>query len=305
MPSISRLSSANRASSDPKDRTNYTGKFTLEKCVEIVAESLKRARIKTGRITEENRQRFLAALGTLRRKKAKRVVYKLSPTALVEMSTAERQSESCGAAEIRRGNKTVFYTPGADKYLPDEQEEFFQAVIDEDGEFTSGRVLIPNQTDFRTPTNLAIADGTPERKFIREMTNRDNSQHIDAWLKNTPVGFYSTEYAWKKGEHPKRGEFSPDFFVKKGDRIFVVEIKDDSEINDPSPENVKKHQYASEHFVRLNEWLEREGKKTQYQFNMISPKSYPGFFQKLQSNDLVDYRSELDVAMLSANGEGN
>ena len=50
-----------------------------------------------------------------------------------------------------------------------------------------------------------------------------------------PVGFYSIEYAWKKGNKPKRGEFSPDFFIKQGDQIFVVEIKDDEEIADPSP----------------------------------------------------------------------
>ena len=52
--------------------------------------------------------------------------------------------------------------------------------------------------DFKTPANLVIADATPERRFIRELTNRDNAATLDAWLKNTPIGFYSIEYAWKK-----------------------------------------------------------------------------------------------------------
>ena len=62
---------------DPKDRTQYAKKFPLEKCEAIVRESLKQAKIKSGMITDDNRQKFLQALGTLRRKAAKRVIYKL------------------------------------------------------------------------------------------------------------------------------------------------------------------------------------------------------------------------------------
>ena len=50
---------------------------------------------------------------------------------------------------------------------------------------------------------------------------------LDAWLKNTPIGFYAIEYARKKGEHPKRGLFSPDLFIKQGDWTFVMEIKEE------------------------------------------------------------------------------
>lgn len=282
---------------DPKDRTAYAKKFPLAKCEAIVRESLKRAKIKSGRVTDENRQKFLQALGTLRRKSAKRVVYKLSPKALVTLNTGERQAESCSAAELRRGTKRVFYPPGCEATLEDEQREFFRELQDPDGDFASGREPVANAADFKTPTNLVIADATPERKFVRELCNRDYAAHIDAWLKNTPVGFYSIEYAWKKGEHPKRGEFSPDFFIKQGDWIFVVEIKDDGEIAEPSAENVKKHEYASAHFARLNKWLEKENLPTRYQFDMLSPQDYGKFFTKLRRRDLVGFRSELDVAM--------
>ncbi|MDA3934011.1 MAG: restriction endonuclease subunit R, partial [Gammaproteobacteria bacterium] len=154
--------------------------------------------------------------------------------------------------------------------------------------------------DFKSPANLVIADATPERKFVRQLTTRDNARKLDAWLKNTSVGFYWIEYAWKKGNRPKRGEFSPDFFIKQGDRIFVVEIKGDEEIADPSADNIKKHEYASDHFKRLDQWLEKAKNPTRYQFNMISPKSYNVFFQKLRDGDLVSFRSELDVAMTKA-----
>lgn len=285
---------------DPKDRTNYAKKFPLAKCEEIVTASLKHAKIKSGRITDDNRQKFLQALGTLRRKAAKRVVYTLSPKALAPLNTSTRQVESCSAAELRRGSKTVFFIPDSERTLVDEQKEFFHEVIDEDGDFGLGRAAIAKSSFFKTPANLVIADAKPERTFVRDLTKAENAQKVDAWLKSTPMGFYWIEYAWKKGNTAKRGEFSPDFFIKQGDKIFVVEIKGDEEINDPSADNVKKHEYATDHFERLNEWLEKEKIMTRYQFNMITPRSYNVFFQKLRDGGIEDFRSELDVVMTKA-----
>jgi len=282
---------------DPKDRTTYAKRFPLDKCEEIVRASLKHAKIKSDKITDENRQRFWQALGTLRRKTAKRVVYKLSPEVLVPMNTADRQDESCSTAELRRGSKTVFYTSGCEATLVDDQREFFRAVNDEDGDFVKGRVVVEKSVDFKTPANLVIADATPERKFVRELTLHENALKVDAWVKNTPMGFYSIEYAWKKGNKPKRGEFSPDFFMKQGENVFVVEVKGDEEISDPAPDNVKKNEYATDHFNRLNTWLKKEKIPMRYQFNMISPKSYNVFFQKLREGGLAGFRSELDVAV--------
>jgi type III restriction enzyme len=244
----------------------------------------------------------LQALGTLRRKSAKRVVYKLSPNMLTSLNTSERQVESCSAAELRRATKTVFYAPGCEATLEEEQREFFREVEDPDGDFLAGRQLIGNSSDFRTPANLVIADARPERTFVRTLCQRDNANVMDAWLKNTPVGFSSIQYAWKKGEHPKRGEFSPDFFIKQGDRIYVVEIKGDEEISDPAPENMKKHEFAAAHFQRLNEWLQRDGSSTCYQFNMLTPRDYGKFFTQVRAGELVGFRSELDVTMARALG---
>ncbi len=170
-------------------------------------------------------------------------------------------------------------------------------MVDEDGDFIAGRVMITNTHDFKTPCNMAIADATPERKFIRELCDRQNALALDAWLKNAPQRYYAIEFAWKKGEHPKRGEFSPDFFIKKGDMIYVVEIKDDGEITDPSAENQKKFEYAQAHFERLNRWLADVGIPTRYQHNWLTPKSYNPFFQLLREDKVQGFRSELDVVL--------
>lgn len=284
-----------RDSEDPQDRTNYARKYTLGKCVQIVRESLARSGNKTGRITEENRQKFLQALGPLRRKIARRVVYKLRPTALRRMNTKERQAESCSAAELRRQDRTIIYGPRAEDTLPDEQREFFAEVNDADSEFVGSRIPVENAYDFRTPVNLAIADGKPERRFMRQLCERENGQALDAWLKSTRVGFYEIEYAWKKGEHPKRGLFSPDFFIRKDNMVHVVEIKDDNEIAEPSPESQKKFEYAIDHFDRLNKWIAEQGESVRYQFNFLTPRDFSKFLQKMRENDLQGFRSELDV----------
>ena len=283
-----------------RDRTKYAKKFPLAKCKEIVWESLKRAKIRSQRIIDDNRQKFLQALGPLRRKSAKRVIYKLSAKAMVVLNTGDRQDESCSAAELRRGSKAVFYSDGCANTLVDEQKEFFVEVDNEDGEFVRGRAKVQNSSDFKTPANLAIVDATPEKTFVRELTRHENAQRVDGWLKNTPIGFYSIEYAWKKGEHPKRGEFSPDLFIKQGKNVFVVEIKGNEELADPAADNIKKHEYAMAHFERLNKWLAKEGGGYRYQFNMLSPKSYNVFFQKLRDGELATFRSDLDVAMSGA-----
>lgn len=290
---------------DPKDRTQYAKKFPVGRCLEIVKASARRARIKTGKITEENRQKILQAVGPLGRKSAKRVVYKLTPNALETFSTTERPAISASAAELRPGDRTLFYTPDSEKTIPDEQKDFFNAVQDPDGEYLQGREMVSNSHDFKTPCNMAIADATPERRFIRELCKRENAQVIDAWLKNSPQRFYTIEYAWKKGEHPKRGDFSPDFFLKKGKTVYVVEIKDDGEIDEPSPENQKKFEYAKAHFNRLNEWLSERGIDTVYQLNFLTPKAFNRFFNQLRKDQAKGFRSELDVVLIQEAGEAD
>ena len=69
---------------------------------------------------------------------------------------------------------------------------------------------------------------------------------------------------------------------------------------EPSSDNIKKHEYATEHFKRLNQGLEQANIPARYQFNMISPKNFNAFFQELRADDASGFRSEWDVAMTTA-----
>ena len=293
------------ANPDPKKRTSYADRHREKDLLRVVLETVRRSGMDENAIPDEAKQKFLGALGVLRRKESRRTTYRRAAKSLRTLNTQERQSDSCSAAELQ-GGKTVFYRSDCKKFLPKEQRDFFQELSARDGDYAGHASPIENDYHFKTPMNLVIADSRPERKFMRLLCERENVKALDAWLKNTAKGFYAVEYAWSKltsrtgggSPHMKRGMFSPDFFIKQGDYILVVEIKDDSEIENPSPENIKKHEFASRHFERLNEWLRKENKDAHYHFNMLTPRDYNIFFENLRKKDMENYRSRVDEAML-------
>jgi type III restriction enzyme len=86
-------------------------------------------------------------------------------------------------------------------------------------------------------------------------------------------------------------------FITVGDLVVVVEIKDATELANPSPENVKKNQYAVAHFGRVNAELEKTESKRQYTFHFLASVDFPDFFAKLRADDIQHYRSKLDVKL--------
>jgi type III restriction enzyme len=144
--------------------------------------------------------------------------------------------------------------------------------------------------------NLVISDHKPERLFIKRLIAAENAKTVDAWLKSTDQDFYPIEYSWKKGEHPKRGRFNPDFIIKIDDSILVVEIKGDEEIRDPSDENKAKFKAAKKHFRTLNDQQNR----LKYYFNFLTPEDYDYFFDHLKNGNF-NFSSKLD-AELEKNG---
>ena len=176
----------------------------------------------------------------------------------------------------------------------EEQIEFFDEVTEPGSGYRC--IHVGNYHDFKTPLAAAIADSDNERKFINMLLQPINLPHYDAWLKSTAMRFYEIDYAWKKREHPKRGKFNPDFFIKVGDLILVVEVKGDEELQEPSEENRKKNEYAIAHF-QANQ--RAPGARRAARCATSSPSSPPAsfnkFFQSLRDGAMDGFRSELDV----------
>lgn len=104
-----------------------------------------------------------------------------------------------------------------------------------------------------------------------------------------------------------RVKFSPDFFIKAGHLILVIEIKENEEVSDPAEENRKKNEYAITHFKRVNKYLKQAGSEVLYKFNFLTPSDFGKYFQSLRDGNIADYKSSLDVELLkgSRNDWGN
>ena len=269
--------------------TKYGEKWTKEKIAKIIKQSLQERKDKTGQVSEENRQKTLQAFGVIKRKSSTfpRIVPKSKEP--YKINTREINKNSAGVGALRR-DSTVFWDDysmilgeAADRKLLKELEE-------DESLPRSALIKIENKYNFTTPLNMALASYEPERRFIRGLITDQTAQAIDAWIKSLDVGFYSIEHSWRKGEHPKQGSFNPDFFIKVGSDIIVVEIKMD---NDVSDENKAKLRYAREHFARVNELQEDQ----RYYFKFLSPESYDLFFKTLREKTYKDFTSELEAKL--------
>jgi len=267
--------------------TNYSKKFTREKIKEVIKKSLKRIKDKTGWVSEENLQKTLQAFGVARRKKTKTLRYRIKAENLVKINTTQIKKDGLGVGALRRGS-TIFFDDYTQKLSEDEDKKLLKEILEDESLLISAYSEVKNIYNFKTPLNITFAVQEPERKFIKRLIEDDNAKVIDAWIKSRDVGFYSIEYSWRKGEHPKQGSFNPDFFIKVGQNILVVEIKEDKAITD---ENAAKLKYTRQHFERVNKLQDKQ----KYYFKLLSPESYDQFFNSLRKGDYKEFKSKLEA----------
>ena len=134
---------------------------------------------------------------------------------------------------------------------------------------------------------------SPEKQFVEILIKKEIAQKIDSWIKSRNIAFYTIPYILKRGANPK--EFNPDFFIKVGNNIIVIETKAD---NDTVRENYSKMIDAQKHFSKLNEKLSSIGRPERYFFNMLSPSSYPTFEAMLKDGTYFNgFNSDLEDAL--------
>jgi len=291
----------NRLSSidmEMEGETHYTERYNLEWLKNLINASIDPEWGTPGLVSEENRQRIYRAFNVLHRPASKVIRYQLSPEAVTTISTADRPRDSVGVAALRRAEVTVFADEHSIQLSDEETKSTLEEVRDDETLPRLAWEYVSNTFLFKTPLNVVLADHKPERNFVRQLIKPENAQVINAWIKSTDQGFYPIEYAWRKGEHPKRGYFNPDFFIKKDDHILVIESKGDEEIAEPSRENKGKYKYARQHFDTLNQ----QQSECTYLFHFLTPCDYDKFFKFLRDGNYVSFVSELDVE-LKGNGE--
>jgi len=273
--------------------TNYCDEWTKEKISNIIRKSLREVNDRTGLVSEGNYQKTVRAFGVIKRKSSTfpRIVPKSKEP--YKICTSSIKTNSLGIGSLRRDG-SVFYDDYSLELSASDDSKLLKELDEDEHLPKSALIEVENKYNFKTPLNVTLSAYEPERKFIKGLAKEENAKIIDAWIKSPDVGFYSIEYSWRKGEHPKQGSFNPDFFITIGNDILVIEIKDDKAHEGiAGEENKRKLLFAKEHFKRLNE-MQKEHK---YYFKFLSPISYDLFFKALRENTYQDFKSELEARL--------
>jgi len=269
--------------------TAYSKRFKQLKIEQIIKNSLKRIAEKKDRVSQENLQKTLQAFGVVYRRKAKSLRFRIQEEKLRKINTKDIAKNSLGIGNFRR-DSSIFYDEYSLNKGEAEDRKLLKVLQEDESLPKSAAIYVQNKYNFKTPLNLVLASYKPEREFIKRLTAEENSKKIDTWIKSLDVGFYSIDYSWRKGEHPKQGAFNPDFFIKIGNDILVVEIKMDKDVNN---ENKAKLKYARKHFNRIN----RFQRSQKYHFKFLSPESYDLFFQSVRKRNYQKFKSKLEALL--------
>ncbi len=258
---------------------------------EIIIRSMKEVGISGGFLDEENALKIFQAFQTLFRKRSSTIVFERKVNEPFLVKTKQMQKEGVAVGTIKYGS-TVFYTENFKDECSNGMIDILKDIIDDESLPRSASKEV-NHFCFKTPVNIVLTKKEPERKFVEAIVSPKVCEKIDAWIKSRDMGFYSIEYSWRKGEHPTQDNFNPDFFLKFGENIVVIEIKADG---DDSDENKAKYRWAKQHFKALNEELKKSKIKQRYFFHFLSPNSYAEFVEYFCDNRIFDkkFRSKIE-----------
>ena len=281
---------------DGEEGTEYSKEFTPGKISGLIKNSLNRVRWNHATVSEENYRRTLQAFGVVKRRAAKTLRFEVEAVQLTKLNTMQLKRMSVGVGSFRRGT-TVFFDEDSLKLSEGDDVAALKELIEDETLSRMAIKEIKNKFSFKTPLNMVFTHLTPERKFVEKLIS--NAESIDAWIKSRDVGYYTIEYSWRKGEHPKQAKFNPDFFIKIDNKIIVVETKDDELISrikegsDIAKETRAKYRYAIQHFDKLNE-LQKE---QSYYFTFLTPTDFDKFFEVIKSGSFSGFKSQLDVEL--------
>jgi len=206
---------------------------------EIIVNSMRKVGIKSGVLTEDNANRIFKAFQTLFRARGSTIVLKRTVNKPKLINTKKLEKESIAVGAIKHGS-TVFYTEDFKDECSNGMVDVLQDIIDDESLPRSASKEV-NPYCFKTPVNVVLTKQEPERKFVEAIVSSKVCEKVAAWIKSRDMGFYSVEYSWRKGEHSTQGNFNPDFFLKFGENIVVIEIKMDG---DDSDENKAKYRWC-------------------------------------------------------------
>lgn len=245
---------------------------TAEEIKKYILEQMKNAGIQGDRLTETNIQKIYGKFTGLLRKKRTSAGFVRKANGIIKFNTDTMNTFSQSYSSMKNGG-FIFYPSNFETDFDDGDKEMLNFFLDEIPRKQYKEINVYN---FKTPLDIIIVNKEPEKKFVELLFEDQIAQKVDGWIKSRDVGFYSIQYILQRGQSPN--QFNPDFFIKIGKYIIVIEVKADGDV---SKENFSKYEDAKKHFKLLNQELEKNNIDCVYKFNMLTPESYPYFKQSV------------------------
>lgn len=262
---------------------------SYDEIVAFIKKSMQSANISGNRLTYANIEKINGKFTALLRKKRSAAGFETVVKSPIVLKTENMENATARFTSFKNG-VVAFYSSNVDNEITKDELEVLNYFKDE---FPGKCFKRINVNDFKTPLSIVFTHREPEQKFVESLIKPQIASRIDMWIKSRDVGFYKINYILKRGSNPK--EFNPDFFIKVGNNIAVIETKMN---NDLSLKNYSKFVDAKKHFDLLNAELKKNNIDIRYSFTLISPSSYPDFESKILDGTFFNgFNSELEIAL--------
>lgn len=239
----------------------------------------------------ENLNRIKGAFRKLYDVGGETIIYKNKVDGIFNIDTCELPVTYTNGTSLKKGSTgKIYFKSSYMKALNDPEHQVIQEMIDSDD------YELSQNDDMKTPMLSVVSNHSPEKKFLNLLIKKEYANFFDSFIKSSDRGFYSVPYSYKKGTHMKYQSFNPDFFIKKGNQILVVEIKSDQE---EANETRAKLRDSSLHFAELN----KKQNEFEYLFFMLSPQDYENFFIGLANETMKQYQSKLMEKLITESSE--
>jgi len=274
---------------DEEAGTRYHQRISLDGLKKLFKKWLKDIGDGTGKISEENKNRIERGFDVLKREVTGTTQIKRVAEKPFLINTKDINSISEKISGFQR-DKAMIYE---DYSVSLSKEDDILLINKAKDEAIHRNIIDSNKYYFKCPLNIVILSYSNEREFGKYLIDKEISQKVDCWIKSIDRGFYGIPYSYRKGTHQKWAKFNPDFFIKIGKDILVIEIKSDEDVTDVNKAKLK---YAEAHFKELNE----KQKKPNYYFMFLSKSDFSKFFDHLKKGKYKNYMSSLEADLRSS-----
>jgi type III restriction enzyme len=258
---------------------NLAESYSLERIKKVILKNLQNP--DDNYLSVENLNRVKGAFRKLYDVGGETIIYKNKVNGVFQIETRNLPISHTSGAALKKGSTgKLFYKSSYEKSLNDVEGQVFKEMLDADD------YELVQADSMKTPMLSVVSNHNPEKKFLNLLLKSQYETYYDSFIKSTDRGFYSVPYSFKKGTHMKYLNFNPDFFIKKGNQILVVEIKGDHE---DANETRAKLRDSLTHFKELNQ----RQNEYEYLFFILSPLDYENFFIGLTSSSLKQYQGSL------------